>query len=196
MSALRLRLFAASLVGLVWTGTPAGAQTTAVGPYYAVPSWDQKFACETVANCPRFLVLSNWSTDAVLDRETGLVWHRTPSTVLSSQENHENFCKGSIAGGRYGWRLATQIELLSIASPTQNGPELHLPPGRPFNVNALDGTTFWSSDHSGSNYAVGLGVEFIPSSVVGLLPGVNRFSAGSSSNLRGWCVRGLRSESQ
>jgi len=53
------------------SATPAFAQTTAAGPYYAVPSWDQTIACTASANCPRFVVLSNMNNDAVLDRETG-----------------------------------------------------------------------------------------------------------------------------
>ena len=48
----------------------ADAQTTAVGPYYATPSWDQKLPCSSASNCPRFIVLSNWNSEAVLDRET------------------------------------------------------------------------------------------------------------------------------
>src|SRR5215470_10507956 len=54
------------------------AQTTSNGPYYATPSWDQKFQCDTQATCPRFIMLSNWNNQAVLDRETGLVWERSP----------------------------------------------------------------------------------------------------------------------
>ena len=52
----------------------ASAQTTANGPYYGMPSWDQKLQCDSVSTCPRFLVLANWNSEAVLDRETGLVW--------------------------------------------------------------------------------------------------------------------------
>jgi len=29
--------------------------------------------CNTVSTCPRFVVLANWDSEAVLDRETGLV---------------------------------------------------------------------------------------------------------------------------
>src|SRR5262249_15328144 len=42
---------------------------TANGPYYAEPSWDQMLPAST-----RFIVLSNFNSEAVLDRETGLVW--------------------------------------------------------------------------------------------------------------------------
>ena len=56
--------------------SPAAAQTTANGPYYAVPSWDQ-----TLPAAQRFIVLANMNQEAVLDRETGLVWQRTPGSA-------------------------------------------------------------------------------------------------------------------
>src|SRR5205823_5493795 len=65
-----------------FAANPAGAATTAAGPYYANPSWDQQLPAST-----RFVVLSNWidvahpsGGAAVLDRETGLVWEQSPST--------------------------------------------------------------------------------------------------------------------
>ena len=62
---------------------PARAQTTAVGPYYATPSWDQTVPCTTSANCPRFVVLTNFSSEAVLDRETGVVDPQDPEHWLA-----------------------------------------------------------------------------------------------------------------
>jgi hypothetical protein len=67
---------AAAIVGV--SASTLHAQTTAVGPYYATPSWDQTIACTIPSSCSRFLVLSNFNNEAVLDRETGLVWERTP----------------------------------------------------------------------------------------------------------------------
>jgi hypothetical protein len=69
-----LTLIALALVG--FAANPAGAATTAAGPYYANPSWDQ-----TLPSSTRFIVLSNMNSAAVLDRETGLVWEQSPSTV-------------------------------------------------------------------------------------------------------------------
>jgi hypothetical protein len=55
------------VLGVVAFATsPAKAQTTAPGPYYATPSWDQTLACTTIATCPRFIVLSNMSSAAVV----------------------------------------------------------------------------------------------------------------------------------
>lgn len=57
--------------------SPAVAQTTGNGPYYATPSWDQTLPSNT-----RFIVLSNFGGQAVLDRETGLVWEKSPSAAV------------------------------------------------------------------------------------------------------------------
>ena len=66
------------IVGMLAVGS-AIAQTTAVGPYYATPSWDQ-----TLSSSTRFIVLSNMGSAAVLDRETGVVWERSPGTMKHS----------------------------------------------------------------------------------------------------------------
>ena len=60
------------LVGAALTAHPAQA-VEAVGPYYAEPAWAQKLPAAT-----RFVVLTNWKSQAVLDKETGLVWERSP----------------------------------------------------------------------------------------------------------------------
>ena len=69
---LKLGIFVIGTLAL--TNTLTHAQTTAPGPYYATPSWDQQLPAAT-----RFIVLSNWNSAAVLDRETGLVWERSPA---------------------------------------------------------------------------------------------------------------------
>ena len=55
----------------------ADAQTASAGPYYATPSWDQ------TPSSTRFVVLSNWNNEAVLDRETGLVWEKRRAHPLT-----------------------------------------------------------------------------------------------------------------
>ncbi len=125
-----LLLAAATTVG-------AAAQTTATGPYYATPSWDQTMPAAT-----RFVVLSNFNGEAVLDRETGVVWARTPnwqpvtsgtSYWLVSSIN----CAGQSIGGRMGWRLATAAELGSLFD--RAAPFPHLPVGHPFQLASPNG---------------------------------------------------------
>ncbi len=92
---------------LTLSAGPAGAATTAAGPYYANPSWDQQLAAST-----RFVVLSNWidaahpsGGAAVLDRETGLVWEISPSTSNFGWADAQVHCNGLRTGNRLGWRL-------------------------------------------------------------------------------------------
>jgi hypothetical protein len=95
------------LAVLMQSARPAEAQTTAVGPYYATPAWDQTSACTALANCPRFVVLSNFSSKAVLDRETGLVWERSPDAAFQTQRSALMMCVMKTVGNRMGWRLPT-----------------------------------------------------------------------------------------
>src|SRR5260370_4487088 len=81
---------------VVFAASPAGA-ATAAGPYYANPSWDQTLPAAT-----RFIVLTNMSNQAVLDRETGLVWEQSPSTVPLSWEVAQFQCNFLPAVGREG----------------------------------------------------------------------------------------------
>ena len=75
------------IIGLLALGLLAGGALTAArprrwtrpGPYYALPAWDQKKAAVN-----RFVVLTNWNSQAVLDKETGLVWERTPAATTTS----------------------------------------------------------------------------------------------------------------
>jgi hypothetical protein len=160
----------------------AEAQTTAVGPYYAIPSWDQTFSCTTPANCPRFVVLSNFNSEAVLDRETGLVWERSPSTELLTWRGGHNRCNEFLTiGNRRGWRLPTLQELTSLVDPSRSNPAL--PAGHPFNNVQLTDYYFTATTDSRNSDN-----KF-----------VLRFSDGDSANgITGnkdgfhfvWCVRG------
>jgi hypothetical protein len=125
---VRLCSIIASL--LVVSARIAAAQTTAVGPYYSVPSWDQTIACTAPASCPRFVVLSNMDSNAVLDRETGLVWQRSPSDTKVQGAFAQETCSELTLGDRQGWRLPTLPELKSLVQPSNAEPAL--PNGHPF----------------------------------------------------------------
>ncbi|HUK35093.1 MAG TPA: DUF1566 domain-containing protein [Vicinamibacterales bacterium] len=121
----------------------------AAGPYYATPSFDQKLQCDTTASCPRFVVLSNWSNEAVLDRETGLVWQQNPSSQsmtwgIAMQGFLSESCLLAHDGGRRGWRMPTIEELQTLGDGT-GGLGL-LPAGHPFGANAV--AQFWSATSS------------------------------------------------
>lgn len=121
-----IRLVAVGIFALA--GQPVMGQTTANGPYYATPSWDQKLPSST-----RFIVLANWNSEAVLDRETGLVWQRRPQVRSNTQTQASAIttCWSIETGGRRGWRLPHVNELQSLADPA-NSANSSLPAGHPF----------------------------------------------------------------
>ena len=101
-------------------------------------SWDRKIGKG------RFQVLQEFNKEAVLDRETGLVWERSPSTQVMAWPNARLFCAQKAVGGRGGWRLPAFVELATLVDPSvQTVGALRLPTGHPFlNVQADD---YWSS---------------------------------------------------
>jgi len=174
----------------LWSSV-AHAQTVAVGPYYASPSWDQTLPAAT-----RFVVLSNFDSAAVLDRETGLVWERSPSTDdfpagpavgvfggLTAQEH----CMGLELGHRMGWRVPAAAELASLIDKSQA--PIGLPAGHPFmNVQGLDAGGFpllyWTSTQYRNTVA-----EAFRTVIFGApFTGIGTASAAHPSNV--WCVRG------
>lgn len=141
------RSIAGTLLALTLAATTAHAASGA-GPYYASPAWSQKLACTSQANCPRFVVLTDWNNEAVLDRETGLVWQRTPGDQADDRQGAAVQCISSSAGGRRGWRLPSVDELTSLYDPT-TPQDLKLPAGHPF-INVLPDRRYWSTTRSTS----------------------------------------------
>ena len=121
----RILSYSAVIISLGLTASTALAQTTANGPYYATPSWDQTLPSNT-----RFIVLLNMNSEAVLDRETGLVWEKSPSQTTRNWNDSIEHCSVRNTGGRMGWRLPTMPELFSLVDPSQSSPAL--PVGHPF----------------------------------------------------------------
>ena len=103
-------------------------QTTA-----ATPAWHQ-----ILPAAERFeLVMNN---EAVLDRETGLVWQRDTSDDQYDWYSAQSYCYIINLGGRKGWRLPTIDELATLVDPIQSVPAL--PIGHLFtNVKSF----YWSS---------------------------------------------------
>jgi Protein of unknown function (DUF1566) len=101
-------------------------------------NWDNKINDPT-----RFRVLAAFNNEAVLDRETGLVWERSPSIQPMAWPNARLFCAQKAVGGRGGWRLPAFFELASLVEPSVHAAGVpRLPSGHPFmNVQAAD---YWS----------------------------------------------------
>jgi hypothetical protein len=95
----------------------AGLGMVANSSYYALPAWSQKIAC-AVGNCPRFIELADWNREAVLDRETGLVWEKSPDSTPRAFVFAQAHCANLRVGNRKGWRLPMIEELASIIDPS------------------------------------------------------------------------------
>jgi hypothetical protein len=179
-----LHAFAVSAAAMLALGiNPTHAQTTAPGPYYATPSWDQTLPAST-----RFIVLSNMSSVAVLDRETGLVWQRAPSSAepwsVASQ-----LCFLATTGGRFGWRLPTVNEIASLFDPAAQAAKVSppLPAGHPFTGVPTRGT-YWTATPArfdGSHLTFGYFVDSVSGTVL-----ITHGVLDDTDSLRFWCVRG------
>lgn len=98
--------------------------------------------CQKLTGSNRFkLVLDG---EAVLDKETGLVWQRSPHTYRSNWYNASSDAYMHEIAGRMGWRLPTIEELASLADKTPlYSPGIALPELHPFTDVQPDG--YWSS---------------------------------------------------
>jgi len=177
--ALNLTFWLLVLCALAIVGGSAEAQTTANGPYYATPSWDQKLQCDTLATCPRFIVLLNWNSDAVLDRETGLVWEKSPDTTTGSWDQAHVHCRFLTVGSRKGWRLPTAQELLTLIDMSVLG----LPLGHPF-INAP--VSAWTATSTLNP----VGIAAFQVILSGVNAGITDPLLKSLTTIRSWCVRG------
>jgi hypothetical protein len=88
---------------------PANATDTSGNPVPTMktldqipPTWSRKLPCDSATNCPRFEVLADFNNEAVLDKETGLVWRRSPWNYQGNWWNAKNTCLAGCLGGRCG----------------------------------------------------------------------------------------------
>ncbi len=68
--------------------------------------------------------------DAVFDKETGLLWERSPATDRMSFDQAVVYSVTRVVARRKGWRLPALEELLSLVDTGATDPTL--PPGHPF----------------------------------------------------------------
>jgi Protein of unknown function (DUF1566) len=114
------------------------AITGAAGQGNHTLRWDQKLPAAT-----RFVVLTDFGSEAVLDRNTGLVWGQSPEEGSSTWFVARYICINKTTGGQKGWRLPSIPELASLIDPTVLIPGPTLPPGHPF-LN-VQGAQYWSA---------------------------------------------------
>ena len=126
----------------------------------------------------RFIMLADFNNEAVLDRETGLVWEKSPETTPMSWFNARFNCVNKNVGGRKGWRLPSIPELMSLVDPTQNTPSL--PDGHPF-LN-IQSSNYWSATAHAVDPNVAWNVLFHN--------GIAHDGLGKGLPCNVWCVRG------
>jgi hypothetical protein len=143
------------------------------GKYYPLPSWDQ-----TLQVSKRFVIVMN--NEAVLDKETGLVWEQSLVTMPFIWEDARNYCNQLTKGNRMGWRLPTIQELSSLVDPSVAPPGPTLPSGHPFSN--VQSSGYWSATTYANNapaWVVNFSNGFVgPSNVI------------SAQSAHVWCVRG------
>jgi hypothetical protein len=84
------------------------------------PSWD---TVKPTASA-RFKVLSAFNNEAVLDKETGLVWETQPSATTRTWTTAMQVCMGKTVGGRMGWRSPSVEELTSLVGEDRGSSRL------------------------------------------------------------------------
>ena len=115
----------------------------------------------------RFVILPAFNSEAVLDKESGLVWERSPQTASARWIAARRTCIEKNVGGQKGWRLPSLEELTSLVDPSVAPPGPTLPPGHPFLT--VRSTVYWSAtrveeDARGSwavHFGLGGGATFI-----------------------------------
>ncbi|HKY62134.1 MAG TPA: DUF1566 domain-containing protein [bacterium] len=99
----------------------------------------------------RFVVLTDFGGDTVLDRSTGLLWDRSPEGGNYSWYGAHRRCifVGNGTSNELGWRLPKVEELHSLMYVTGSNPgglASALPAGHPFNLSGIAaGTRFWTA---------------------------------------------------
>ena len=136
--------------------------------------WDQ-----VLPAAQRFVILPAFNSDAVLDKETGLVWEKAPATTAGNSSNARSTCANKAVGGRKGWRLPSMPELASLVDPSVASPGPTLPQGHPF-LN-IQPSNYWSASAHVENPTLTWGVGFGTGNVLGV---------SKAFDNRAWCVRG------
>jgi len=127
----------------------------------------------------RFVILPAFNSEAVLDKETGLIWERSPQTTSARWIAARRTCIEKNVGGQKGWRLPLLDELTSLVDSSVAPPGPTLPPGHPFLT--VQSTVYWSAtrvdeDAKGSwavHFGLGGGATFI----------------NWAHSIQSWCVR-------
>jgi len=160
------------------TTVDVSAVTDAKGEDNAATSaWDKKLPAAT-----RFIVLKDWKNEAVLDRETGLVWEKSPTSEEFSWGEAQEYCNSLTKGNRSGWRVPTVQELATLVDGSIPPPGPTLPSGHPF-LNVTSKRAYWSANIANTDAGKAWYVGFY-------IPGAVTHTKKDRTDLKIWCVRG------
>jgi hypothetical protein len=154
------------------------AFTTGSGGLSAFPPWSQN-----IPGAERFVLVlgttANPDGEAVLDKETGLVWERSPDTGIRNWIDAISHCAVREVGGRKGWELPLRNQLASLVDSSNSNPAL--PTGHPF-LTVQSETFYWAATADAGNPAGAWIVRFDSG-------GVSVFPKDVGIE-HAWCVRG------
>ncbi|MDH5194310.1 MAG: DUF1566 domain-containing protein [Nitrospira sp.] len=132
----------------------------------------------------RFVVLKAFNNQAVLDKNTGLVWEQAPGgsapwahgAHTPEVDLAPDICLNKNIGGTVGWRLPSVVELKSVQDPNLPAPFV---PASIFT--GISAETFWSATTAAEIPDAARAVNFGTGGVGG---------SPTYTTLRVWCVRG------
>jgi hypothetical protein len=140
------------------------------------PAWSQ-----TLPAAQRFVVVMGGA--AVLDKETGVVWEKSPDGSSANFVDAQVGCNVKALGNRKGWRVPTVYELASLIDTSNPAGNPDLPVGHPFTN--VQSSIYWSAttDAGDSNFGWEVNLFF------GNSAGGPERMVKSSVNFV-WCMRG------
>lgn len=156
---------------------PVGAENSTTIDQSTQPhlkSWSNK-----IPSAKRFVVLADFNNEAVLDRETGLVWEQALELTTHAWGNATWYCANKVVGGSVGWRLPSVVELKSVQDLSVPLPYIN---SVFTSTGVLSANNWWSATTSA--------VDPTAAWIVDVNGG--RVNGNSKTNGQGlaWCVRG------
>ena len=173
----RRRLLTVTMGALVFGGLLGAAD--APGVPTDLPGVIQN-SDKVLSAAQRFVILPAFNSDAVLDKETGLVWEKSPQTTTARWSAARRACIEKSVGGQKGWRLPSLPELRSLVDPSVAPPGPTLLPGHPFL--AVQSAVYWSETRVGEDPTGAWAVHF------GL--GGGAVFINWAHAVQAWCVHG------
>jgi hypothetical protein len=118
--------------------------------------------------------------EAVLDKETCLVWEQSPDTTTGTWTNAHSHCFSQKVGGRKGWRVPTIEELLTLVDDTQSAPMI--PAELKTLTSNVQSPFYWASTTSAFNPTFAWFVNMAVGRALSITKTTDGFQV--------WCVRG------